>query len=1543
MRKFYAAIFLFYAGFSTTVVAQKTDQTITFNTIPEGNTFGTPPLDLIATSTSGLTVSFSSSDIHVAEIFGNLLVFTGGGEVIITATQAGNASFNAAPPVRQRIFVQKGSQSITFPPILTKTYGNAAFAAGAWASSSLPITYTSSDPSVASIVNGLVQINRPGEVQITASQLGDAFFYFPATSVTQTLTIGKAAQWVSIEAPEAKGYGHPPFMIFTLTASGLPVDWIRSQYDSVAEVNGNMVTIRGAGTTQLTAYQSGDERYHPGYGTYVFTVAKVNQTITFGLLPTQNFGGPPLVLNASSNSGQRVTFRSSRETVASVAGNEVVFHAAGSVNIIASVPENENYLPLSTTRSLTITSSGLTFPVTGTTRRGGNGRGTVFAIQTDGTGMTNTHVLPTSSLSLPNGGLLKASDGKLYGVIGFAGTPANGVIFSMNGDGTGYTVLHNFSYADGSAPSGSLIEATNGYLYGVTTYGGSGVGVIYRIKKDGTDFSVLHEFTGTAYNPMVGLFQAADGKLYGTVPQGGIGYGALYVINADGTGFNVLVSFDGPLQGATPRGVPLQGADLFLYGVTSGGGSSGNGVIYKVKTDGTSFSTLHHFNGTQGSYGSGSLTLASDGKLYGMTQRGGANDKGTLFSVLTNGTAFTKLLDLDGTNRGAIPLGSLIESANDAYLYGMTSEGGSSNLGVTFKVMKDGTGFVKLLDFIGANGSGPWHGPLLETTAGVFMGMTYRGSASDAGLIFSVTAGGTFSPLKDFPQPATTPETMAGNDDVADFVGLLSAGGTQGAGALFTVEQDGSGYTPLMDLPGGDFPFANKLMVASDNSIWGIGREGVSVFSYFLFRVNGNGTGYQRIYMNDPAIGMGPVALVEGRDGYIYGAASNGGAGDHGTVFRLNLNGTGLTHVVDVPGGSQGSQPSHLIVHSSGVLYGVTSSSGFNEMVIFRIGTDYTYEKVGALIEEAIVLKEINGGCLAIGTASKLLTYNPKYNDLEIVFSFLSSIGTYVQAINQTVDGYILVALRDGGANGYGSLIKVLPDASEFTKLLDFNGTHGAEPNSLLMKKEPQQITSFDDIPQKEFLDPPFALQATTSSGATVFFTSSDPTVAEVDGYEVTIRGVGTATIHARIPSNGNYAESAELTKTLTVVESNHQFTFDAIPNKQYRDPDFRLVAGSASGNPISFTSSDENVATVTKNWVTIVGAGITTITATIVNDSNFDPASPIQQTLTVLKEDQVIQFDPIGTHYVDAAPYSLSYMNASGLPVTFFGNEPSIATVAGAIVTPVSAGAIAITASAAGDANHHPAASVERTALIDKHDQTLVFDAIPDQPIENATFEFFPPYSSFGFPVALTTTSTHVSISGSVITMTEAGQVTLIASHPGSELVNAATEVSRTFCIIPARPAVTIDMSNAHQPMLTSDAPTGNEWLRNNVLIAGSTGQTLTPTQSGSYTVRVNIEGCVGPASEAQAIVVVGLVDAAMGLAVYPNPASGILFASLSPLPGQVVSSIEIHSLQGAKLIQVSTSQSTIELDIKALPTGLYLLKVEREGRHSVTKFVKQ
>ncbi|HWY98612.1 MAG TPA: choice-of-anchor tandem repeat GloVer-containing protein, partial [Bacteroidia bacterium] len=88
------------------------------------------------------------------------------------------------------------------------------------------------------------------------------------------------------------------------------------------------------------------------------------------------------------------------------------------------------------------------------------------------------------------------------------------------------------------------------------------------------------------------------------------------------------------------------------------------------------------FNGTDGGGNAGSLTLLK-GILYGMTEAGGANSDGNIFSIDTNGSGFKDLLDFSGVN-GEIPFGSLTISGNN--LYGMTAHGGTKDSGVIFSL-----------------------------------------------------------------------------------------------------------------------------------------------------------------------------------------------------------------------------------------------------------------------------------------------------------------------------------------------------------------------------------------------------------------------------------------------------------------------------------------------------------------------------------------------------------------------------------------------------------------------------------------------------------------------------------------------------------------------------------------------------------------------------------------------------------------------------------------------------------------------------------------
>ena len=87
--------------------------------------------------------------------------------------------------------------------------------------------------------------------------------------------------------------------------------------------------------------------------------------------------------------------------------------------------------------------------------------------------------------------------------------------------------------------------------------------------------------------------------------------------------------------------------------MTSGGGANGDGNIFSIPVTGGTPTILLSFNGTNGEYPDGDLTL-SGSTLYGMTSEGGANGDGTIFSIPVTGGTPTTLLSFNGTN-GAYP------------------------------------------------------------------------------------------------------------------------------------------------------------------------------------------------------------------------------------------------------------------------------------------------------------------------------------------------------------------------------------------------------------------------------------------------------------------------------------------------------------------------------------------------------------------------------------------------------------------------------------------------------------------------------------------------------------------------------------------------------------------------------------------------------------------------------------------------------------------------------------------------------------------------
>jgi uncharacterized repeat protein (TIGR03803 family) len=265
--------------------------------------------------------------------------------------------------------------------------------------------------------------------------------------------------------------------------------------------------------------------------------------------------------------------------------------------------------------------------------------GTIFAVNTDGTGFTTLYsfgafcscdpYLTNSDGFLPYGELV-LSGSTLYGTAYYGGSGAGGTVFAINTDGTGFTVLHSFNSVGANPVAGLVLSG--GTLYGTTEWGGAmNRGIVFKLNTDGTGFTVLYDSMGTG---SFGSLLLSGNVLYGATEWGGaLDRGIVFKLNTDGSGFEALCNV------AANNGLILYNNTLF--GTTAGGGNSGPGTVFAVNTDGTGFTSLHSFAvDTDGLWPNAGLVLLGS-TLYGTAIQGGSSSipgvnagSGTVFSLV---------------------------------------------------------------------------------------------------------------------------------------------------------------------------------------------------------------------------------------------------------------------------------------------------------------------------------------------------------------------------------------------------------------------------------------------------------------------------------------------------------------------------------------------------------------------------------------------------------------------------------------------------------------------------------------------------------------------------------------------------------------------------------------------------------------------------------------------------------------------------------------------------------------------------------------------
>lgn len=327
---------------------------------------------------------------------------------------------------------------------------------------------------------------------------------------------------------------------------------------------------------------------------------------------------------------------------------------------------------------------------------------------------------------LPQGALVQAEDGNLWGATREGGKAEDGAIFKIGMDGR-YDITTKMPLLVGREPVGDLVDVA-GTLYGVATQGGDhDDGSIFQVREG--KVALVHSFDSTGWggHPVGGLLHAGNGLLYGVLPEDGdkpaqvyrldpatlawsplailpddcAGYGSRLVQGADGDLYGVATSRSAScVWRVTLRGVfkalhhyrkgtglegLLAGSDGNLYGTMTGGGKPGSGMcgaIFRITLAGVS-TNLHEFACDATGYPLPGIAQGPDGALYGSAYH--QADDGTVsytaWSLASDGSTFTELpmslLDGQGMNTPIL--------ASDGALYA-TAPGGRYGQGTIVRI-----------------------------------------------------------------------------------------------------------------------------------------------------------------------------------------------------------------------------------------------------------------------------------------------------------------------------------------------------------------------------------------------------------------------------------------------------------------------------------------------------------------------------------------------------------------------------------------------------------------------------------------------------------------------------------------------------------------------------------------------------------------------------------------------------------------------------------------------------------------------------------------
>jgi gliding motility-associated-like protein len=320
------------------------DQTITFNSI-DPKTYGDADFSLGATASSGLTVSYTSSNPSVATIIGSTVTIVGAGSAIITASQAGDGSYNAAPDVTQELIVNKATPAITWNTPTAITYGTALSATQLNATASVAGTFDYT-PASGEILNAGSQILS---VSFTPTD-GSNYNNSPATV---SLTV-QQKQLIVTADNKTRVYNSPD-PVFTLNYFGFTNGDGVGQLDALATATSTAVALSPVGSYPIIPTGGSDSNYFFTYVNGSLTIDKATPSILWNTPAAITYGTALNGIQLNANAGVSGSY-----SYSPIAGTILNAGTNQNLSVIFNPTDNSNYNSVNTAVQITVSQASLT-------------------------------------------------------------------------------------------------------------------------------------------------------------------------------------------------------------------------------------------------------------------------------------------------------------------------------------------------------------------------------------------------------------------------------------------------------------------------------------------------------------------------------------------------------------------------------------------------------------------------------------------------------------------------------------------------------------------------------------------------------------------------------------------------------------------------------------------------------------------------------------------------------------------------------------------------------------------------------------------------------------------------------------------------------------------------------------------------------------------------------------------------------------------------------------------------------------------------------